>query len=141
MGSCDAADRVLQWTPEYAEVRELAWVAIVLFPIGVPLLYGALLLRDRHELMQGEGVWQEKDLARALSFLHSEYEPAWFWWELVEVAKKLLLTGFFTLEVFRPGTITQLVGALLVSLCFLMLQMGWQRAPSTKKITFFANKQ
>ena len=34
----------------------------------------------------------------ALGFLHREYEPRYFWWEIVEVVKKLVLIGFASLS-------------------------------------------
>ena len=44
-------------------------------------------------------------LSKALGFLHREYEPRYFWWEIVEVVKKLVLVGFAAI-VF-PGSVTQ----------------------------------
>ena len=36
-------------------------------------------------------------------------EPRFFWWEIVEIGKKLVLVGFFALIV--PGTTVQLISA------------------------------
>jgi len=123
-GACDVATRaLLAPSAEYERVRTLAYVAILLFPFGVPCFYLVLLLRNRRALIRS----QHTEMTKALAFLCKEYEPEWFWWEIVEVAKKMLLVGFFALEPFHPGTITQLVVALLVCLTFMMLQM--QAAP------------
>ena len=69
---------------EYVRVVSLAWVAIVLYPVCVPLLYLTLLLSARKAILTE----QPTDLSRSLSFLHHDYAPSMFWWELVETSKK-----------------------------------------------------
>ena len=95
---------------QYAPVRRLASVAIALYPVGVPLLSLGLLLRARTAILTEHPT----PLSRALSFLHQDMEPRFFWWEIVEIGKKLLLVGFFTLIV--PGTIVQLIAAFVFCL-------------------------
>jgi|TARA_B110001469_G_C9549399_1_gene272608 hypothetical protein len=51
--------------------------------------------------------------------LCQDYEPAYFWWELVEAWKKLVLVGFAVLV--SPGSIEQLVSAYLVALICMLL--------------------
>jgi hypothetical protein len=65
-------------------VFSLAWVAIVMFPICVPVLYLTLLLSARKAILTEHPT----DLSRSLSFLHHDYAPSMFWWELVETSKK-----------------------------------------------------
>jgi hypothetical protein len=69
---------------EHGRVVSLAWAAIALYPIGVPLLYLALLLSARKAILAE----QPTDLSRSLTFLHQDYEPSMFWWEMVEISKK-----------------------------------------------------
>ena len=70
---------------EHDRVVSLAWVAIALYPIGVPLLYLALLLSARKAILTE----QPTELSRSLTFLHQDYAPSMFWWELVEIFKKV----------------------------------------------------
>ena len=49
---------------------------ILVYPVGVPVIFAILLFRVRREL-QGE---RETLLSSALGFLHREYEPRYFWW-------------------------------------------------------------
>ena len=70
---------------EHGRVVSLAWVAIALFPLGVPLLYLALLLSARKAILTE----QPTELSRSLTFLHQDYAPSMFWWELVEIFKKV----------------------------------------------------
>ena len=69
---------------EYDRVVSLAWVAIALYPIGVPILYLALLLSARKAILAE----QPTDLSRSLAFLHQDYAPSMYWWEMVEISKK-----------------------------------------------------
>ena len=71
-------------SPEYSQVLSLAWVAIALYPVGVPLLYLALLLFARKAILTE----QPTALSRSLTFLHQDYTPSMFWWEIVEIIKK-----------------------------------------------------
>ena len=69
---------------EYGRVVSMAWVAIALYPIGVPLLYLTLLLSARKAILTE----QPTALSRSLTFLHQDYAPSMFWWEMVEISKK-----------------------------------------------------
>ena len=69
---------------EHNRVVSLAWVSIALYPIGVLLLYLALLLSARKAIL----IEHPTELSRSLIFLHQDYEPSMFWWELVEIFKK-----------------------------------------------------
>ena len=68
----------------HGRVVSMAWVAIALYPIGVPLLYLALLLCARKAILTE----QPTDFSRSLTFLHQDYAPSMFWWEMVEISKK-----------------------------------------------------
>ena len=69
---------------EYRRVFFLAWVAIALYPVGVPLLYLTLLLCARKAILTE----QPTALSRSLTFLHQDYELSMYWWEMVEICKK-----------------------------------------------------
>ena len=73
---------------EHGRVVSLAWVAIALYPIGVPLLYLALLMSARKAILTE----QPTELSRSLTFLHQDYTPSMFWWELVEIFRKARCT-------------------------------------------------
>ena len=69
---------------EYGRVVYLAWVAIALYPVCIPLLYLTLLLTARKAILTEHPT----DLSRSLTFLTSDYEPSMYWWEMVEISKK-----------------------------------------------------
>ena len=96
-------------TAVHARAKLLAWLGIGLYPCGISLLYVALMLRARRALVDEKPT----ALAKALAFLVRDYEPGYFWWELVEAWKKLFLVGFAVL--ISPGSIVQLVAGMLVA--------------------------
>ena len=58
----------------------------------------------------------------AARFIWSEYDPPFFWWEPVEMLRKLLLTGFLLAIINDPERIFQRIFvATLVSLIFMLL--------------------
>ena len=81
---------------------------ILLTPLGVGSLVASSIADAR-----------DTALSKALGFLVRDFEPAFFWWELIELSKKLFLVGFAVL--IKPGSIEQLVMAFLVSLSYMLL--------------------
>jgi hypothetical protein len=90
------------YTTEYKRIRSVAWVLVLVWPIGLPLLYLALLLPVRKVIQTNH----TSRLAKATTFLHREvrslrpislliaaaltcpvrsraqYEPKFLWWEV-----------------------------------------------------------
>ena len=121
LSSCDAETPGPR-TAEYEAIYRLSVAIILSWAIGVPVAYLALLVSVRDALHHE----QPTPLSSALEFLHQEYEPHVYFWEIVDASKKLVLVGFLSLPPL-PGTTTQLVAAFVFSICFLVLQM--QAAP------------
>ena len=71
---------------EYGRVVLLAWLAIALYPVCVPLLlYLPLLLTARKAILTEHPT----NLSRSLTLLTSDYAPSMYWWEMVEISKKV----------------------------------------------------
>ena len=109
---CDSA--------KHDEAKALAWAAIILYPIGLLLLNGGLLFSARQAIINH----QPTTLSRATTFIYHEYEPQFFWWELVEMLRRFVLVG---LMVLAQGSMMQLVMGTLLSAIFLLFQV--QAAP------------
>ena len=60
-------------------------------------------------------------LAHALRFLHKEYEPWCWWWELLEMVRRLCLVGVFVLV--QRGSLTQLAVGTIFCAVYLFIQM------------------
>jgi hypothetical protein len=74
---------------KYMQTRVIAIVAAVFWPIGVPLLYALLLWASSDALVTGH----PSQLSLATAFLSADYELHAFWWEPLEMCRKLILTG------------------------------------------------
>ena len=72
---------------------------------GIPLLYFVLLYRKRGEIAQREQRQDRVEGIAHLRFLYDSYEPRCMYFEVVECARKLMLTGM--LVFFFPETPSQ----------------------------------
>ena len=71
---------------EYESVKTLAWLGILLYPVGISLVHVLLFRRARRSILQD----RPTPLSKALGFLVRDFEPGFFWWELLEAWKKLV---------------------------------------------------
>ena len=76
---------------ELADAQAIAWAAIGMYPVGVIVLCAALLYGCRHTLLLGEA---STPYSRSVSFLHNPFAPTYFYFDILEMTKKLLLVGF-----------------------------------------------
>jgi hypothetical protein len=112
--------------PEYNTLWILAIVVILIFPVGIPILYAILLFGPRSSTM-----------AQKLDFLTANYRRQFYYWELIETFKRLLLASFFALPFLGHGTLTQLLIALAAQIVFLILQV-YARPFHRQSDNFFA---
>ena len=100
------------------DIRAAAWLAIVVYACIVPALYAMLLFWERRAL---RGSATSTPLSHALAFLTKDYRHGAFFWELVEVTRKITITGFLALV--EPGSLLQLYLGVVVAMCILILQL------------------
>ena len=103
---------------ELKGAQSTAWLAIFLYPVGVILLSAWLLYLGRSTLLLEQ---KSTPYTRSISFLHAPFKPTYFYFDLLELAKKLFLIGFASL--IEPGTLAQITVAVIVSLLFLVLHL------------------
>ena len=70
----------------------IAAVAFVLYPLGVPLFYTYKLYKNQDALYDEEHPKHEVVSAK-FGFLYAAYEEQAWYWEVVMLMQKLLLTG------------------------------------------------
>ncbi|EOD36875.1 hypothetical protein EMIHUDRAFT_201153 [Emiliania huxleyi CCMP1516] len=105
-------------SPEYHELQGLAWALIVLWPIGSLLGLAALFLSIRGAVMHRKpNKW-----SRAAGLLTRDFKAEFYWWEWLELVRRLLLTGF-VLAIPESAAFLRLAVALVVSVLFLISQM------------------
>ena len=98
---------------DHGPITALATGFIVLWPAGSLVLFTSLLAACYKPLQAKT----PNALTRATAFLHREYEQNWYWWEAVELARKLVLTGFVLL-IPEKNAFLRLVVATLVCSCY-----------------------
>ena len=76
---------------EYEQTRAIAVMMLIVWPVAVPAVYALLLWASREAILSS----RPTTLSRATSFLWADYKilSEAFWWEPVEMCRKLTLTG------------------------------------------------
>jgi hypothetical protein len=122
-------------TSAHERAESIAWVMILLFSIGLPVMYQALLYPHRHRL--ASSISHEASSAagapasfRALSFLYADYKPRFYWWEAVEIVRKLLLTG--ALVQFQKGSLIQIVTAMVIIVVHMLMLANFKPYKNAK---------
>jgi len=142
--SCDS--------PYYSSMEVYAALMVLVYPIGIPLLYIVALYKERADLSIPEhqlagatysqslattffgyhahtavvledkkkqealdAEWEKLRETHYLSFLISAYSRRVYWFEVVEVFRRLLLSGMLIL--FGSGTVRQVLCAIMICLC------------------------
>lgn len=127
------ADPAIECTSSYQPddaVTSTAWLAILLYPIGVLVLTACLLWRARHAILHD----QPTELSKALKFLYRDVQPGFYWWELMEMSRRLTLIGF--LVVVEPGSMLQLVlGTTFAFIFFIVREIITPAEPMTKLLS------
>lgn len=102
---------------QYVSVVSLSIASLLLYPVGVPAFYLALLFTNRRSIVARE----RTPMTAALWFLYHEYQPHAYLWELAEMLRRFVLVGVAVLIV--PGSITQLAFASTYCLAHLIVQV------------------
>ena len=100
----------------YGRVLAIAWSAILLYPGGLFVTYGLLLIAARDAIKSK----RDSALAHALVFLHKPYKSHLYLWELMEMLRCFLLVGAF--QLIQAGSLVQISLATTCSFTFLVIQ-------------------
>ena len=103
----------------------LCIVCMVVYVLGIPLAV-FLALRNNRKYLYSAGDTEAHrqrhyDVVDELGTLYLQYEPKYWYWEVIIIFKKMLLTGAMT--VIAAGSSAQLVIALLIVLMNLLLML------------------
>ena len=88
-------------------------LVILAVPIGIPVVTLLILRAHKDDLLKGD-----PKATALLESLVGDYEPEHYYWEVVEMSRKLALTGFITF--IAPGTSVQTAVAVFTAAMFLM---------------------
>ena len=113
--------------PDYAQCRMWGGVFIFLYVLGIPAIFFGLLWVYARPLntevhitdqRAEKAVRAEQTALRRFGILYQKYLPECWWWELLELIRKAVLTG--GLIFIRPGTVSQIWASLLIAMIFLL---------------------
>mmetsp|Transcript_13978 Transcript_13978/g.28571 ORF Transcript_13978/g.28571 Transcript_13978/m.28571 type:complete len:592 (-) Transcript_13978:33-1808(-) len=88
------------------------WFMVLVFPVGVPLLFLSLLSNKRSRLMSKDRA--EDEGLHSIAFLWEPYATNYWFMEIIETLRRLFMTGI--LSMIEPGSYTQLSVGLLASI-------------------------
>jgi len=94
----------------------VAIIYIIIWPIGMQLLFFMTLWTNRKALSAGK----ENDSSRATRFLTGGYKERFFYWETIELLRRLTCTGFVVLIPYEY-IFLRVVMAIMVSLPILVI--------------------
>jgi hypothetical protein len=113
-------------SPTVKFARVWAGFMIVIYPIGITLLYFWLLFKKRFEIMHRHDIESRNSIISASSdkqssimmikFLYESYKPQYWYFEIVETGRRLMLTG--VLSVAGEGTSGQVVFGILLAVLY-----------------------
>jgi heme/copper-type cytochrome/quinol oxidase subunit 2 len=125
----DASTEIKEWwhvddysvncnSDSHKTFKALAWIFVVVYPVGIPLVFLLLLWHDNHQRNQSKHVLGS---ASSFDFLRRDYKDNYYFFEVVVLLEKLLLTG--TLTFIQHGTILQTVAGTFIAFVFFGLQV------------------
>ncbi|GMI20673.1 hypothetical protein TeGR_g13516, partial [Tetraparma gracilis] len=109
-------------TAKHAAYQVYAGVMMVVYPVGIPTLYGVLLWRAREQLREEGREGQEK--LHKIAFLWQDYEPELWWFEVFDCVRRLSLTGLLVF-VFK-GQASQIVVAMVLASLSVVAFVHWR---------------
>ena len=112
------------WIPQHYAMIAYAIVMIVVYPVGINLMFFALLFRNRavinpsHQGVEAAAIIerQRAPQIRYLSFIYKYYRPSCYLFEISESVRRLLLGGIYVF--FSDSDSVKCFVAFVVSLVF-----------------------
>ena len=101
-------------SPAHKNAEAFSVLMILVFPLGLPMLYFGMLWHNRDRLFGGD-----KDSMSFLRFFYREYDPRFYYWEAIECVRKCIVMGFASF--FRPGTLMQLIAVMFFTVFYIVL--------------------
>ena len=113
----------------YKAFRVYALAMIAVYPIGIPLLYLIMLFPKRRILEKdpSDRTPAEADSVAPLAFLAASYRPSFWFFEVIECFRKLLLSA--ALIFITPGSATQGIFGLSMAMGSQRLYVGCKQMP------------
>ncbi|CBJ29835.1 probable extracellular nuclease [Ectocarpus siliculosus] len=121
--ACDSLDdgnnylradyRILCTTSKHLALQVYAGVMVVVYPVGIPLLYAILLFQHRDILANASA---DKAGAQPIASLWEAYKPERFYYEVIECGRRIMLTGVVVF--IYPNDAAQIAITILIAVFF-----------------------
>lgn len=109
----------------YGAYRTGAGFMLLVYAVGTPSFFFIMLWLKRNELYEDKAKHiPDAEVENELGFLYAGYESDFYWWECVELLRKLALTSLITFV--APGTSSQLFSAVILAQVFIVLYARFQ---------------
>ncbi|CAM9415384.1 unnamed protein product, partial [Laminaria digitata] len=109
---CDSA--------KHEALQVYAAFMIAVYPVGIPLLYAVILFRNRDVLRDGDRrICDTSPECQSSGDLWQPYKPSRFYYELVECARRVALTGIIVFTF--PNTAAQVAITIVLAFMFVMV--------------------
>ena len=112
---------------DYMRCRIWGGAFMLLYVLGIPFFFFGLLWVYARPLNKQVDVAHqsaekamraERTALRRFGILYAKYSPGCWWWELVELMRKMTLTG--GLIFIRPGTVSQIWVSMMLAMLFMI---------------------
>jgi hypothetical protein len=112
-------------SPEYTMLYIVSVLFMMLWPIGVPFGLWLAMYKVRMAIAS-----QDEEIIEKFGFVLEDYKTEYWYWEVVELSRKLILSGLISLV--NRGSIAQTVLATLISFFFFAFTVRAQPYNSTR---------
>ena len=96
-----------------------AGIMILLYPVGIPTLYGYLLFKYRKVLAKDKAARDECPTVATISDLWKPYKPSAFYFEIIECGRRIFLAGIVVF--IEPNTSAQIAVTLAMAFVFVVI--------------------
>ena len=94
---------------------------ILLYPVGIPALYTILLIGNS-EFSRDNRALEQSPMIRSISTLWKTYKPHIFYYEVIECARRILLTGVIVF--IYPNSTAQVAVTFAIAVVFIFVSEG-----------------
>ena len=105
--------RIFCTEAKHRTLQIYAAAMIVVYPVGIPLMYAALLFQHRAVLADASA---DKTVAEPIASLWEPYRPERFYYEIIECARRIMLTGVIVF--IYPNDAAQIAINILIAVFF-----------------------
>ena len=105
-------------SPKHRALQVYAGVMVIIYPVGIPALYSMLLFRNRSVLTDENGRGSDNNV-QSTSNLWKPYKPSRFYYEVVECARRILLTGVAMLS--EDDTAAKIAATSMIAVIFMVV--------------------